>query len=99
MATAIFSAGTNLYVNKVDIHGWLRILTQSNKDAFLPEYTKVQILDIKNMRVYFKVLDGTNQGMLASLKEINAKEYLGRKAPVPSGVVITVKYGEVKKIK
>ena len=80
------------------MHGWLRILTHANKDAFLPEYTKVQILDIKNMRVYFKVLDGTNQGMLASLKELNAKEYLGRKAPVPSGVIITVKYGEVKKI-
>ncbi len=99
MATASFSAGTILYVNKVDIHGWLRILTQANKDAFLPEYTKVQITETKNMRVYFKVLDGINQGMLASLKDVNAKEYLGHKTPVQTGVIITVKYGEVKKIK
>lgn len=53
-------------MNKVDIHGWVKILTSANKDAFLPEYTKVQITEIKNMRTHFKVLDGTNQGMRAS---------------------------------
>lgn len=98
LATTNFSAGTILYVNKVDIHGWLRVLTKGNKDAFLPEYTKVQITETKNMRVYFKVLDGSNQGMHVSLKEINAQEYLGRKAPLQTGVIITVKYGEQKKV-
>ena len=98
MTTAIFGAGTILYVNKVDIHGWLKILTSTNKDAFLPEYTKVQITETKNMRTHFKVLDGTNQGMLASLKEVNAKEYLGRKAPLQTGVVVRVKYGALREI-
>ena len=98
MITASFNVGTILYVNKVDVHGWLRVLTSSSKNAFLPEYTKVQITETKNMRVYFKILDGINQGMLASLKEINAKEYLGRKAPLQTGVVITVKYGELKNV-
>ncbi len=98
MATAIVSAGSTLYVNKVDIHGWLKILTSANKNAFLCEYTKVQILETKNMRTYFKVLDGPNQGMQASLSELNAKEYLGSKAPLQTGVIITVRYGEEKKI-
>lgn len=96
MGTTNLKAGTILYVNKVDIHGWLRVLTQTNKDAFLPEYTKVQVIETKNVRTYFKVMDGLNKGMHASLKDFNAKEHLGHTSPLQTGAIITVKYGEFK---
>ncbi len=98
MATASFSAGTIWYINKVDKHGWLKVLKTSNQNAFLPEYTKLQITESKNKRVYFKVLDGFNAGIFASLQDINANEYLGRKAPLQTPVVIHVRYGEKKEM-
>ncbi len=98
MATAIFSAGAIWYINKVDKHGWLKVLKASNQNAFLPEYTKLQITESKNRRVYFKVLDGFNAGMLANLQDINASEYLGRKAPLQTPVVINVRYGKEEEV-
>ena len=81
--------------------GWLRVRLDNSKSAFLCERTKIQITNSKEGRTYFKIMDGSFKGQLASLTDGNAKLYLSGEKPTisSSGAVIEVIYsGEKREI-
>lgn len=84
------------YVNKVDTDsGWL--LAREGKSTALValcKYTKVILLGTKKQRTYFKVSDGPLAGRILNMSDVNAKEYLGNKAPVKQGAELVVTYGK-----
>jgi hypothetical protein len=83
------------YVNKIASDGWVQTLKANGTDRLpLCKYTKVQILETKNGRTFFKVLDGTHAKNTVSMQEANAKEYLGIIAPKQTPLKLTVKYGK-----
>ncbi len=83
------------YVNKIASDGWVQALKANGTDRLsLCKYTKVQILETKNGRTFFKVLDGTYANTTVSMQEANAKEYLGIVAPQQTPLRLTVKYGK-----
>ena len=80
--------------------GWLRVRLDNSKSASLCERTKIQITNSKEGRTYFKVMDGSFKGKLASLTDGNAKLYLSGEKPIisSSGAVIEVIYSGEKRI-
>ncbi len=87
--------GEIFYVNKVDLGGWLTVRMKSGLAGSLPEFTKVQIVETKNHQTWFKVLDGEMTGQTVALGEQNAKMFLGKNAPLQTGVMVKVVYEEV----
>ena len=88
-----------LYVNKVPISGWLTVKLRSGRKIHIMEYTKVKILETKLGRTWFLLLDSGHSGASASLSEANAKEYLGKKAPLQTGVNIMVQRQKIEEIR
>lgn len=74
--------------------GWLRVRLDNSKSASLCERTKIQITNSKEGRTYFRIMDGSFKGKLASLTDGNAKLYLSGEKPTisSSGAVIEVIY-------
>ncbi len=91
--------GEILYVNKVDIGGWLTVRMKSGLAGSLPEFTKVQIVEVKNHKTWFKVLDGEMKGQTVALGEQNAKIFLGKNAPLQTGVMVKVVYEKIASFK
>ncbi len=87
-----------LYVNKVPISGWLTVKLRSGRKIHILEYTKVKILETKLGRTWFLLLDSGHNGASASLSEAHAKEYLGKKAPLQTGVNIMVQRQKIEEI-
>jgi hypothetical protein len=90
-----------LYVNKtVNDDGWLKThlssndLSDSRISVYLCKYTKLQSIQLKQGRRYFKVLDGANRGKIVSLSNANASLYLGKQSPNHVGVEVVVTYGK-----
>ncbi len=83
---------TVLYVNKVAIGGWLDVRLRSGMLVSICEYTKLKMLESSHGRTWFVIQDGWKRGVTASLSDANAKEFLGNKAPMQSGVSVTVTY-------
>lgn len=85
------------YVNEVGDDGWVN--GRLNASTLLPlcKYTKVMLLDTKNVRTSFKVLDGSHAGEILSMSAENAKKYLGTKAPADSMVGVEVIYGKYER--
>lgn len=73
--------------------GWLRVqLEPSRAPEFLCEYTRVDLVEEKGGRTYFKIVEGYRSvGQTASMKTENAKRYLATRPPGGSATV-SVKY-------
>jgi len=83
-----------LYVNRVGNDGWLQTRKDNSLTLLsLAKYTKLQRIESKDHRSYFKVLDGPSKGQTVSLADANVTTYLGPKAPVQTPVKIVVTYG------
>ena len=86
------------YVNKVDDSGWVTVQpkgTTSIADRLaLCKYTKILLTENKDRRTYFKVLDGTHSGKIASMSEQNATLFFGTQAPTSSPLNLTITYGK-----
>lgn len=85
------------YVNKIGTDGWLKTATglpKPNDFLYLCKYTKVMLLNSKEGRTYFKVMDGAGAGKTVSLTDANTKEYLGKTPPKQSAVEVVVTYGK-----
>ena len=81
--------------------GWLRVSLDTSKSASLCERTKIQITNSKEGRTYFRIMDGSFKGQLASLTDGNAKLYLSGEKPTisSSGALVEVTYsGEKREI-
>ncbi len=88
-----------MYVNQVPTSGWLDVQPRDAKRRVaLLEYTKLQMLKSDHGHTTFLILDGAQKGITASLRDANAKIYLGEKAPLQTGVSVMVQYGEIKDI-
>jgi hypothetical protein len=95
----LHSIDRTLYVNKVPVSGWLNVKLKSGQHVSLLKYTKVQVLETKNGSTWFTILDGAQKGKIVGLSEANAKEYLGRKAPLQHGANVVIKYQKVETLK
>ena len=100
MANPIAGIAPNqiLYVNKVSLSGWLLVGLRSGDKIPILEYTKVKILETKGGLTWFVIQDGTYSGTTSWLREANAKEYLGKKAPLQTGVNIMVQRQKIEEI-
>lgn len=67
---------SKFYTRDADGHGWLVVKYDDNLTyPPLPQYTLVEQTDIKDERVYFKILNGRSKGKIASLTIDNASTY------------------------
>ncbi len=100
MANPIAGIAPNqiLYVNKVSLTGWLLVRPRTGEKIPILEYTKVKILETKGGMTWFVIQDGTYKGTPASLSEAHAKEYLGKKAPLQTGVNIMIQRQKIEAI-
>ena len=82
------------YTRRADVKGWLKVLLVGGQNAFLPEYTQVDVLGRKNGRTYFVIRDGyVAVGRQASLADGNADRYLSRAGPVGAAEVVVTYRG------
>ncbi|WP_338415397.1 hypothetical protein [uncultured Sphaerotilus sp.] len=82
------------YVNQVGSDGWLRTRDEATGSfLFLTKYTAVSMIDAREGRTTFKVLDGPHRHRVLSLTDANARSHLGLMAPDPTPAQITVTYG------
>src|SRR6266852_4178079 len=73
------------YTKKGDDSGWLRVrLSDSARDGYLCEYTKVELIRETTERVFFRIADGNSDhvGKEASLRKDNADRLLSNIRPV-----------------
>lgn len=83
------------YVNKVGSDGWLQARVGASAVLQpLCKYTQVQIIESKDDRTYFKVMDGPAKGRTLNLGDANASVYLGSTAPKPTAAELVVAYGK-----
>lgn len=86
---------------KTDDSGWIRILKSDNKTSHaLCAYTKASVIRNKEGRTFFRVCDGPDKDMIASLKDENAAIYLSnhpRDASIEAEAVLTVTYKKLVK--
>lgn len=90
------SAKVYRYVNEVGKDGWIQGLKEGPAGVLIPmcKYTKVLMLDTAKGRTRFTVQDGTYAGVTLSMKEENAKKYLGTLAPLNKLAQVAVNYGK-----
>ena len=100
MANPITGIAPNqiLYVNKVSLTGWLLVRPRTGEKIPILEYTKVKILETKGGMTWFVIQDGPYKGTPASLSDAHAKEYLGKKAPLQTGVNIMIQRQKIEAI-
>lgn len=83
------------YVNEIGEDGWVQGLLNGSRNLIpLCKYTKVLMMDTKDGRTQFKVVDGTHAGSVLSMKTENATKYLGSSAPAQGGIEVNVTYGK-----
>jgi hypothetical protein len=86
---------TTFYVNKVGSDGWMQARKKDSTVLVpLPKYTKLQRLESKDGRTYFKILDGPSRNQVVSLGDANVGIYIGTKAPQQTLAHIVVTYGK-----
>lgn len=57
------------YINETDSHGWLNVRIEGiTKPVVLPRYLSVNFVEEKDGRIYFKILEGSYKGKIASIK-------------------------------
>ncbi len=84
-----------LYVNKVGTDGWLQTRKgESTARIPLVKYTKLQRIESKNGRTYFKIMDGPSRGQIVNLTDTNVGTYIGTKPPAQTPANIVVTYGK-----
>lgn len=80
------------YVTKTGDDGWLQVRSASAQLVPLCKYTKLRVIGSRKGRTYFDVLDGPRSGGTFSLRDENAREYLGTRGPKNTAVEIVVTY-------
>lgn len=59
---------TTWMISDVNPNGWLRAKLNNGRIHPLPNFLKIDVLEIKNKRIYFKIFEGKLKGQNASIK-------------------------------
>lgn len=78
-----------LYISKVGRDAWLRVKLDTGGEVSLPQHLKVRLIETKQNRDFFEILEGPEKGKRANVsRPSTAQSYLipGR-GPLPGGIV------------
>ena len=76
------------YVSKVGKDAWLRVKLDVGGEISLPQYLKVNLIETKQSRDFFEILEGAYKGKRASVSRLGSGSYLiPGTGPLPGGQI------------